>query len=202
MASLTRIVPYAQNLLAEVLSPGDLAVDLTAGNGNDTLFLHRQVTASGQVVAFDITAAALDTTAARLERNGASLRRISQPHEPLATRGVTLVAAGHEHCGDYLATPVQAAIANLGYLPGSDRRTPTRSDTSLAALERIAAQLAPGGRLAVVAYPGHAEGESETAAVEDWFQRLPRASWSVLQISVGNCPQAPRLLVAEKNRSR
>lgn len=202
MSSLTRIVPYAQRLLAEVLAPGDLAVDLTAGNGHDTLFLQQQVTATGHVIAFDIHPDALDATAARLQAVGITTRRIVRPDAAVSDADVTLVAAGHETCGDYLQPPVQAAIANLGYLPGSDRKSPTRSPTSLAAFAQIAEMLAPGGRLAVVVYPGHAGGDAEAAAVEAWFCTLPQGDWNVLQIRVGNAPQAPFLLVAEKRRRR
>jgi len=200
MSSLTRIVPYAQQLLAEVLSPGDLAVDLTAGNGHDVLFLQQQVTASGHVIAFDIHPAALNTTADRLQAVGVTVRRLSRPGDEAAAANVTLVAAGHQTCSSYLNTPVRAAIANLGYLPGSDQSTPTCTATSLAALEQVANRLACGGRLAVVVYPGHPGGAEEAAAVEAWFSALPRGDWDVLQIRVGNCAHAPFLLVAEKRR--
>lgn len=54
MSSLTRIVPWSQQLVCEVLRPGDLAVDLTAGKGRATLALAKAVGAQGQVVAFDL----------------------------------------------------------------------------------------------------------------------------------------------------
>jgi len=202
MSSLTRIVPYAQNLLAEVLAPGDIAVDLTAGNGHDTLFLQQRVTSSGHVVAFDIHPEALDATANRLQTAGVTFRRISRPSAEDPAADVTLVAAGHETCAGYLPTSIKAAIANLGYLPRSDRNTTTRSATSLAAFVQIAEALRHGGRLAVVVYPGHPGGNEEAAAVETWFSSLPRENWNVLQIRVGNCSQAPFLLVAEKRHCR
>jgi len=202
MSRLTRIVPYAQRLLAEVLTAGDLAVDLTAGNGHDTLFLHRKVTAAGTVIAFDVDAAALIVTAERLQQAGAAVHRLDNPGASMpALTGVTLVADSHEHCARYLPPTVQGAIANLGYLPGSDRRSPTRTESTLAALGQVACRLAPAGRLCVVAYPGHAGGDEEAAAVERWFVSLPREHWDVLRIGVGNCPQAPLLLAAEKRPS-
>jgi len=200
MSRLTRIVPYAQQLLADVLSPGDLAVDLTAGNGHDTLFLQQQVTSTGHVVAFDIHPNALDATTERLHTAGVTVRRIVRPDDEAETADVTLVAAGHETCADYLKAPLQAAIANLGYLPGNDKSTATRTATSLSALVQISEALGYGGRLAVVVYPGHPGGDEESAAVESWFSVLPRGDWDVLKIGVGNCAQAPFLLVAEKRR--
>ncbi len=65
--SLIRVVLWAHQLLAEVLSPGDTAVDLTAGNGTDTLFLARLVGPVGRVIAFDIQQQALQNTAILLD---------------------------------------------------------------------------------------------------------------------------------------
>ena len=59
MSHLANIVSRSQRLLSEVLQPGDLAVDLTAGNGSDTLFLAQTVGPTGTVLAFDIQVQAL-----------------------------------------------------------------------------------------------------------------------------------------------
>lgn len=198
MSHLTRIVPLAQRLLGEVLTDGDFAVDLTAGNGHDTLFLYQAVAPTGGVIAFDIDPDALDHTAARLQQAGVTVQRSTQLPLPSRTSGVVLIAAGHEDCGRFLSAAPKAIIANLGYLPGSQRLTPTRLDTTLSALEQSAARLAPGGRLAVVAYPGHAGGDQEAVAVDAWFASRKQPGWEVLRISVSNCPLAPLLHVAEK----
>lgn len=62
-ATLSDMIHWSHRLLAEVLRPGDLAIDLTAGRGHDTLWLAKQVQSDqhGCVVAFDIQAAALDS---------------------------------------------------------------------------------------------------------------------------------------------
>jgi len=49
MSYLTRIVPWSQKLVCDVLRHGDLAVDLTAGKGRDTHALAEAVGAQGQV---------------------------------------------------------------------------------------------------------------------------------------------------------
>ena len=63
---LTRIVPWSQQLLAEILDPGETAIDLTAGKGKDTLFLYRTVGAGGRIIAFDVQPRALELSAERL----------------------------------------------------------------------------------------------------------------------------------------
>ena len=57
---------FSRQLLAEVLQPGDIAVDATMGNGHDTLFMAECVGKTGLVYAFDIQAQAIEATKARL----------------------------------------------------------------------------------------------------------------------------------------
>ena len=60
-----------KHFILEHLSEGDVAVDFTMGNGNDTLFLSRTVGESGRVYAFDIQEEALISTSKFLEDNSA-----------------------------------------------------------------------------------------------------------------------------------
>lgn len=154
---LTRL---AHERLAEVLQAGDLAIDATAGNGHDTLFLARQVGPRGRVCAFDIQLEALQNTARRLEAEG-------------LLRQVQLAHAGHqyllEHLPDGWSGKVSAVTFNLGYLPGSDKRTITRSDATLPALAQSLQCLRPGGLLSVLAYRGHEGGQEEADAVLSWL---------------------------------
>jgi len=192
--SLIRIVRWAQRLLVEVLAPGDTAVDLTAGNGADTLFLARQVGPAGRVLAFDIQLEALRHTAARLaaENIPCSFADDVAP--------VRLIHDSHARLERYLETPARAIAANLGYLPGGDAALITRAETTRAALEQALAGLAVGGRLAVVVYLGHAGGEEECRVVEELLQGLSSRHWHVLRLQVVNRAKAPYLLVAERRQ--
>ncbi len=67
---LERVLPYAKTLLSSVINEGDIAVDATAGNGHDTLFLANLVGETGFVYAFDIQQQAVDVTIQRLKENG------------------------------------------------------------------------------------------------------------------------------------
>lgn len=197
--ALTRIVTWGHEFLAEVVSPGDLVVDLTAGNGQDTLALFRLVGKEGQIVAFDIQHQALVNTRALLESHGAGVRQVEDKTVPVARRaGVDLVSTSHENLKRYLRDAPQGIIANLGYLPGSDRAIITRLESTLSALRQAVELLAVYGRMTIVAYPGHAGGDHEAAAVGDFFARLPEREFQVLQLRITNRPQAPVLFVAEK----
>ena len=200
--SLIRLVAWARTLAGEVLAPGAVAVDLTAGGGRDTLFLWQQVAPQGLVVSFDIQPAALAETAGSLHQAGVPLHWTEPGRVPGATPGVWLVENCHSRLANFLNRPPRVVMANLGYHPGGDPYLVTRPDTTLAALQAAAHLLAAGGRLLVTVYPGHPGGAVEAAAVEGWFVDLDSRAWDVLNLRVGNRRQAPFLLVAEKRGRR
>ena len=155
-----RLTALAHALAKEILSPGDRAVDATAGNGNDTLFLAECVGADGKVWAFDVQAAALTATHARLAAAGCAER-------------VELVHAGHETLATHLPAEEKGRLAavffNLGYLPHGDHGLITRGETTLAALRMLTDWIRPGGHLSLLVYPGHPGGAVEAQMVRKWI---------------------------------
>ena len=155
--SLTRI---AHERLAARLTPGCFAVDATAGNGHDTLFLAQQVQSAVRVAAFDIQRQALENTNERLRQAG----QVAQ---------VELFHVGHQHMLRELPADWRGKVAavtfNLGYLPGSDKQTITQADNTLMALDQALQLLEPGGLLSLLVYRGHPGGQEEAAAVAEWL---------------------------------
>lgn len=151
----------AHERIAAHLHPGDLALDATAGNGHDTLFLARSVGAEGHVWALDIQHAAIESTRRRLKEQALEER-------------VTLIQAGHERMAQLLPESAQGRLRvvmfNLGYLPGSDKHVTTTAESTLAALEAAESMRAPDGLLSVLVYRGHAGAGWEARAVADWMQ--------------------------------
>ena len=144
--------------------PGLVAVDGTAGNGRDTLFMAQtlaRLTSSFRILAFDLQEAACAATRARLSEAGLDGH-------------LRCLAAGHETLAGHLGSNrLAAAMFNLGFLPRSDRSLVTRPATTLVALEAALAALLPGGILSVHAYGGHPGGREEMEAVDAWFSGLP-----------------------------
>ncbi|MBW6512569.1 MAG: rRNA methyltransferase [Desulfuromonadaceae bacterium] len=194
---LTHMVSWAHRLLAEVLQPGDLAVDLTSGNGHDTLFLWRQVGVTGTVLSFDLQPRALTASAQRLRAEGAVVA--CGEGGDAATAGVRFILADHAQVNDYLIAAPQAAIANLGFLPGGDQTLVTRPQSTLAALRALCARLVGGGRIAVVAYIGHPGGREEGELVERFCAELPPEQWRTIKLTTLNRRDAPWLMVLEKH---
>ncbi len=170
-----------------------LAVDGTCGNGHDTLFLAQTLLrlrpeGGTLVLSFDIQADALATARRRLD-------------DLCPTADVRFVPAGHENLATHLPpdTAFFAAMYNLGFLPGSDKRVVTRSATTLLSLQSALEHLRPGGVCAVHAYGGHAGGGEELRAVENFFAELPFDAFSVARYSFYNKPRNPEVLfLAEK----
>lgn len=126
---LSRPMTCAHDWISRVVFPGDAVVDATAGNGHDTVFLARLAGPSGQVHAFDVQEEAIRATRERLEKEG------------LLTPSVRLHLASHDRLAELVRSPVKAIVFNLGYLPGGDKKTVTRTECTLAALEQAAASL-------------------------------------------------------------
>ena len=158
MSSLTRIVAWGHDLIREVLSPGDLAVDLTAGKGRDTLVLAEAVGPTGQVVAFDKQAVALTQTFALLQQYGYRVKKWPGDRDIPPGNGIVLIQASHSSLQKLLSRPVRAVIANLGYLPGGHRRLIPCPESTLPALPQSLALWSNGGRRAVTVDPAHPGG--------------------------------------------
>lgn len=199
---LTSLSDWSHRLLVEVLRPGDLAVDLTAGNGSDTRFLAEAVGPGGLVLGFDVQPQALANTARRLETAGINPVPHRGRRPPECPSGVVLIADGHETVADYLPRAATAFIANLGFLPGGDKQLATRPRTTLVAINAALCNLAPRGRLAVVVYVGHPGGREEATQLEQLLGNYPPGEWDVLRIVVANRQQAPFLLVVERRCDR
>ena len=176
-------------LLQGEISPGDLVIDATAGNGHDTAFLAHHVGPFGKVIAFDIQPAAIEATRNHLEKRNL----LSQ---------VTLVQKSHTHLADY-ASPasVKAVVFNLGYLPGDKHGISTSETSTLLALTAAATTLQLGGILAAICYPGHPAGAAEAQSVTTFFHTLPHhrtASYSLIATKT----TSPILFIARNGRKK
>lgn len=179
-------VQFSHLLLESLVRPGSRAVDATCGKGHDTLLLARLVGTAGTVWSFDIQEQAVRETRQKLEDAGMEQR-------------VNLVHNGHEHLAEYVHAPIDAAVFNLGYLPGGDRSVITRPETTLHALGQALHLLSPGGLLVIAIYPGHPGGPEEEHAVEAWAGGLVQKAYHVWRLGQINTQHnAPYLILIQK----
>lgn len=173
-------VQWAQAFIYPVLGRGLKAVDATAGNGHDTLFLAGNISPGGRVYALDVQPGALEKTASRIRAAGLSER-------------VTLIPGGHQELDRLVEGPADAVMFNLGYLPGGDRSLATRPGTTREGIAAALKILRPGGRLSVVAYTGHPGSRDEAGAVAGLLGGLDLKQFTVQRMvflnSRGDSPE-------------
>lgn len=180
---LERVLQYAQTLLKSAISHGDIAVDATAGNGHDTLFLAGLVGDDGFVYAFDVQKQAVDATLHRLLDNALEHRAV-------------VLKDGHENVAKYVDKPISGAIFNLGYLPGSDHEVITRPNTTIQALKSLLKLLKVGGIIVLVIYHGHEGGKKERDEVIRFVSDLPQKYIHVLRYEFLNQKNDPPFVIA------
>lgn len=160
---MRRLTGIAQDAVSAALQSGAVAVDATAGNGHDTVFLARCVGADGRVFAIDLQASAIDATRRRLDAANLLDR-------------VTLINACHSALGEHLADAATGGIAavmfNLGFLPGGDRSLISQPVTTIAAIDAALQHLRDAGIASIMSYRGHPGGNEETRSVADYIERL------------------------------
>ncbi|QIK70326.1 methyltransferase domain-containing protein [Erysipelothrix sp. HDW6C] len=108
----------AHEFMLQFLNTQSRVVDMTCGNGHDTLFLahHAQ-----HVYAIDIQKAAIEATEI-LTQDYANITFLNQSHDTVDYKKIA---------------PITGAIYNLGYLPGSDKTLITTAATTIASLKKL-----------------------------------------------------------------
>jgi predicted methyltransferase len=172
----------AHEIVRQHLKHGDIAVDATAGNGHDTLFLAECVGPWGTVYALDIQPESIQKLLKLLPQ----IHCIQADHAKI----YSLLPAG-------AVGRVGAVMFNLGYLPGGDHAIITVPTSTVPALDGAWALLRPGGVLSVMAYTGHTGGPEERDEVQTWFHRVCLAGYQH-HLSGQTLRPGPELFVAVK----
>jgi tRNA G37 N-methylase Trm5 len=159
----THIIDIAHHLMRAYIAKNDIVVDMTMGNGYDTLFL---ANISKFVYAFDIQKQALESTQKRLNEYNIT--------------NTKLILDSHEHINQYV-TQYKYVIYNLGYLPNSDKSITTTSQTTLNSLKAVLKTIEEGGIVFMVIYPGHEEGKKESDDLEDFFKTIDHRFYKVVK---------------------
>lgn len=167
-------------------------IDGTMGNGNDSLFLAKQLGKSGQLYALDIQQEAIAATEQRLKQQNIS----SDQYKLIIGNHAEMRA----HIPESLVGRVTAIMFNLGYLPGSETSLMTIAETTIPALAASLEFLHRDGVLTVTIYTGHEGGQNEADQVLLWAKQLSH-HYFVSWYRVWNRPSAPSLLTIEKRQN-
>ena len=184
---MVELTELHKHFILEHLREGEVAVDFTMGNGNDTLFLSKTVGEGGRVYAFDIQEEALASTLQHLKENG-------------APENYTLICASHHRVREFVSEPIKAGMFNLGYLPRSGKKAVTTlRETTMPAVEAAIDMLLPDGVLIIAIYPGHEEGALEGEMLREYFKGLSRFRICASEFKILNSPTSPYFFLLEKS---
>ena len=135
----------------------DIVVDMTIGNGNDTLFLSKLAN-KGLVYGFDIQDIAISNTKKLLDKNNIT--------------NYKLFNSSHENIDKYLKEyigKISLILFNLGYLPNGNKDITTKAKTTLNALKKSIRMLNNKGIILIVIYP-HEEGKKEENEILNYLK--------------------------------
>lgn len=167
------ITTLVKNELSPYIKEGHTAIDLTAGNGNDTCFLAEKVGLTGKIYAFDVQALAIERTRKKLEEYGLIER-------------VRLIQDSHERLDKYINEKINIAMMNLGYLPNGDKKIITCPKTTITAINKVIEKLENGGILSIILYHGHEGGKEEKTEVEKYLRKIDEKKIDIITISYLN----------------
>ncbi len=177
-----QITQWCHHFMEEHVKPGDVCVDATAGNGNDTEKLCSLVGENGKVYAFDIQKEALVNTEKRLNEKGLLKRAL-------------LILDGHEKMAKYVKVEVSCIVFNFGYLPGGDHSLATKAKTSILAIEEGLKLLQKKGLMSLCIYSGGDSGFEERDAILDYLNHLDTKKYLVIVSQYYNRPNHPPIPV-------
>ncbi|WMJ81051.1 class I SAM-dependent methyltransferase [Clostridium sp. MB40-C1] len=184
---LTNSLNLGKELCMKKVMKGDIVVDATMGNGNDTVFLASLVGENGKVYAFDIQENALENTKEKIIKQNLNNQ-------------VKLIKDGHENIERYVKEEVKLVMFNLGYLPGKDKKVTTKADTTLIAIQKSLNILRKSGIIILIIYHGHKEGKEEKVLIENYIKNLDQKQYNVIQLSFVNQINNPPILIAIEKR--
>ena len=173
-----QITQWCHKLIEDHVKQGNVCVDATAGNGNDTLFLADLVGEKGKVYAFDIQKQAIDETGKRLKEEGMERR-------------VELICDSHENMKDYIKEEVSCIVFNFGYLPGGDHALATKSESSIKAIDDGLEILEKGGMMSLCIYSGGDSGFEERDSILSHIRELDTKKYLVIVSQYYNRPNNP-----------
>lgn len=169
------------DIINKYVGEGDIVLDCTVGNGNDTMQLAEMVGDTGKVYGFDIQNKALEITLESLTCENINNR-------------VELIQDSHENIDLYIRDKLDFIIYNLGYLPKGDKSIRTTSDTTLISLKKSLDLLKANGIILITSYVGHEGGLDEKNSIEELLSKLDQKKFNVIKYNFINQKNYPPIL--------
>ena len=162
MIPLHHSVEFQHHLWDDVLPQANIVVDLTCGNGHDTLYLLQHSHSKAKIYAIDVQKEAIQSTMERWREKA-----------PETYHRVCVLQGSHDTILEtYPISNIDLIVANLGYLPNGNHSIMTHEDTTIQAIAIGLQNLSVDGLCTIVAYPGTERGFIESKAVETYLSSI------------------------------
>jgi len=142
---------FVHKYISSLICKDDICVDMTIGNGNDTLLLCKL---AKYVYGFDVQEDAIVNTNNRLKEYN----------------NYQLFLDSHINVDKYVKDKVKLFIFNLGYLPNSENKTITKADDTLMAFKKAYDLLIDKGYIVISFYIGHKGGKDEYYLLDKYIK--------------------------------
>ncbi len=183
------VIKASRAFLSLYIKEGDIVIDATCGNGNDTLFLANVVGETGIVYGFDVQAEAINNTMTLLEKN--NIKNVEIVHDSHC--------AMKKYVEKYLKE-ISGVVFNLGYLPsGENKKITTTAVSTIDAIKTSLEILKVSGIILLAVYVGHEEGLSESIELDKYLKTISPREATVLKYKIINRKNAPYIIIIQKN---
>lgn len=177
-----KVIEFVHELIKNKVNSNDLCVDMTIGNGFDTLLL---CNISKFVYGFDIQQIAINNTDKLLKENSKS--------------NYKLICDSHEFVDKYINSKIKCAIYNLGYLPSGNKSITTLATSTINSLKKVIDLLDEKGIIALVVYSGHENGSVEAIELEKFVKTLNQKQFNVLKYDfINQINNPPYAIIIER----
>ena len=179
---MDKTIDFSKKVINEINNK-NIAVDMTCGRGNDTLFLAQNFK---KVYAFDIQIDAINDTKELCNRN--NINNVNIIHDTFL------------NVNKYVNDNIDCAMYNLGYLPKGDKSIHTIPIETKESLEIIMNKLNKDGIISIMFYPGFQSGKEESDLVLEYLKGVNQKEFDILKYEYINQINDPPFLVLIRKR--
>ena len=184
---MKNVTKFVHLLISNIVSKDDICIDMTIGNGNDSLFL---ASSCAYLYGFDIQQLAITNTTELLKSNNIS--------------NYQLFLANHELIDTYIdintLKKVKCFVYNLGYLPKANKNITTNLDSTLNSLKKILTYLNNKSYIFITCYVGHEQGKIEADGLLEYVKKLDSSIYEVSRFDILNQDNNPPFVLIIERR--
>ena len=179
---MDKIIDFSKKVISNIINK-NIAIDMTCGRGNDTLFLAKYF---NKVYAFDIQDEAINDTKELLSKNNIN--------------NTLVIKDNFINIDKYDIDGIDCAMYNLGYLPKGDKSIHTNTADTIVSLEKVMNKLNKDGIISICFYPGFPSGKDESIKTMEYLKNINQKEFDILKYEFINQINDPPFLVLIRKR--